>query len=123
MKKVNYKKWIEAVYLKDGHSATLKEGTNCWEKEFNNVGFFHQWGQSYEEFESGPVNYTVGIVQTENGTIEEILPINLKFEDSCKQGCEDLVEALSYVLASTSWVRIGSEALENAKVVLKKYDI
>lgn len=42
-------------------------------------GLFHQWGCSYEEFDSGPGNYTVAIVELEDGTIEEFMPHLIKF--------------------------------------------
>lgn len=33
------------------------------------VGQFHQWGSSYEEFESGAGNYSVAIVELPDGTV------------------------------------------------------
>lgn len=50
-------------------------------KDFTNEGLFHQWGCSYEEFESGAGNFTVAIVELTDGTIEQVLPSNLKFVD------------------------------------------
>jgi hypothetical protein len=35
-------------------------------------GLFHLWGVDFMEFESGPGNYTVAIVEREDGTIEKI---------------------------------------------------
>lgn len=35
-------------------------------------GAFHGWSQEYEEFESGPGNYTVAVVELDTG--EVILP-------------------------------------------------
>lgn len=32
-------------------------------------GIFHQWGQCYDEFETGPGNYTVGIVELNTGAV------------------------------------------------------
>lgn len=51
-------------------------------------GFFHQWGTEFEEFESGPVNYTVAIIEKEDGSIETPLPHNIRFEDG--HGSEEL---------------------------------
>lgn len=31
---------------------------------------FHQWGVAYEEFENGAGNFTVAIVERDDGTIE-----------------------------------------------------
>lgn len=33
------------------------------------IGQFHQWGNSYEEFESGPGNYTVAVVELPDGNV------------------------------------------------------
>lgn len=43
------------------------------------TGTFHQWGACYEEFESGPGNYTVAIVEMEGGTVKEFMPTDIKF--------------------------------------------
>lgn len=46
-------------------------------RKFVNVpfeeGLFHQWGNDYNEYESGPANYTVGIVELPNGKV--VMPI------------------------------------------------
>jgi len=31
---------------------------------------FHQWGSEYEEFETGPGNFTVAIIERDDGTVE-----------------------------------------------------
>lgn len=43
------------------------------------TGRFHQWASGYEEFESGPGNYTVGLVEMDGGTIKEFMPTDIKF--------------------------------------------
>lgn len=43
------------------------------------IGYFHSWGCEYEEFENGPGNYTVAIVEDEQGVVHTILPTNLTF--------------------------------------------
>lgn len=43
------------------------------------LGIFHLWGCSFEEFENGPGNYSVAIVELEDGTIREFLPTEVKF--------------------------------------------
>lgn len=40
-----------------------------WSREEFELGYFHQWGVNYEEFESGPGNYTVAIVELPDGRI------------------------------------------------------
>ena len=83
MRKVLFKKWIQGAWPdKINHAvSSAVEGTNCWEKDYTNTGRFHQWGQSYEEFENGPGNFTVALVELSDGTIVEVLPPNLKFVD------------------------------------------
>jgi hypothetical protein len=50
-----------------------------FQSEFCNEGIFHQWANSYVEFESGPGNFTYAIVESPDGTINEVLPCHIKF--------------------------------------------
>ncbi|WP_205954179.1 hypothetical protein [Pantoea stewartii] len=43
------------------------------------TGTFHQWGAGYEEFDCGPGNYTMAIVEMDDGTIKEFMPTDIKF--------------------------------------------
>lgn len=43
------------------------------------VGFFHQWGSSFQEFENGPGNFTTAIVEDEAGKIHEVSPSYVVF--------------------------------------------
>lgn len=36
-------------------------------------GYFHRWGCNYEEFETGPGNYSVAIVELPDG--EVVMPV------------------------------------------------
>lgn len=46
------------------------------------IGYFHEWGVNYEEFGTTTVNYTVAIVEKENGEITQICDdLNFKFLD------------------------------------------
>ena len=54
-----------------------------WTEEME--GVFHQWGYAYEEFESGPGNYTVAIVEDNEGRIHEILPSKIIFIDPAQK--------------------------------------
>lgn len=78
MRKVVFNKWIVGVRHPDNTSFYVK-GTQCWETEFKNEGLFHEWGNAYEEFESGPGNFTVALVETPDGFISEVLPQHIKF--------------------------------------------
>ena len=46
------------------------------EDDFNQKGIFHEWGVSYEEFESGPGNFTTGIIEMHDGSVESV-PVEL----------------------------------------------
>ena len=63
-------------YKKDesGKIINANEKIVMWE------GLFHQWGNDYEEFEAGPGNYTIAIVEKEDGTIHNIHPTFIKFK-------------------------------------------
>ena len=79
MRKVLIKKWNTEERLYEEGKYRTKPGTRCWEEGHTHEGLFHQWGSKYEEFENGPGNYTVAIVEFPDGTVEEVLIINLKF--------------------------------------------
>ncbi len=49
-------------------------------KEFD-LGYFHKWGCSFEEFETGAGNYSVALVELPSGKIVEVLPNDLEFLD------------------------------------------
>jgi hypothetical protein len=59
-------------------------------------GKFHGWGVEYEEFESGPGNYSVAIIELPDGTMQTLVPWLVRFLDS------DIAktEALDYALAN-----------------------
>ncbi len=44
-------------------------------------GTFTQWGNAYEEFASGPGNYTIAIIELPNGEIATALPEDVIFLD------------------------------------------
>ena len=46
-----------------------------------NEGRFHCWGVEYEEFDGGPGNYTVAIVEDMRGVIYKITPEDIRFCD------------------------------------------
>lgn len=55
------------------------------EKVEKGTGLFHQWGIDYEEFETGPGNYTVATVEMEDGTIDVFQPCMIQFIDPPKK--------------------------------------
>ncbi len=50
-------------------------------REAKRKGYFHYWGQNYEEFTDGQGNFTVAIVEDITGQIFEVLPIHIDFTD------------------------------------------
>ena len=44
-------------------------------------GLFHCWGSDFEEFETAPGNYTVGIVELMDGQIVKVCPALLRFDE------------------------------------------
>ena len=80
MRKVMFKRWIprEIERLEDKRYDTIKPGTACW-SDFLYEGWFHQWGAATLESEQGYGNYSVALVELFDGTIEEVLPTNIKF--------------------------------------------
>jgi hypothetical protein len=73
--KVKFKRWIPKEYK----AGRVVPGTGTWENEYTQDGHFLQWGSSFIEFESGPANFTVGIIQLPDGSIAEIEPSRILF--------------------------------------------
>ncbi len=44
-----------------------------WSSLEFDLGYFHEWGMNYEEFESGAGNYSVAIVELPDGRI--VMPV------------------------------------------------
>lgn len=81
MRLVLFKTWIPVEWENhpSGGVKTKVEGTGKWTDEFQEGGIFQAWGMAYEEFDAGPANYTVALVEMPDGTVTEVLPSNLKF--------------------------------------------
>ena len=51
-----------------------------WATKESGLGFrkddghamFHEWGCDYDEFESGPGNYSTAIIERDDGTVENV---------------------------------------------------
>lgn len=71
-------------YRPDGasYSAPLKKREQC-------KGMFHQFGFDYEEFESGPGNYTTAIVELEDGTVITPVAEMIRFDDKHDKGSRE----------------------------------
>lgn len=52
-----------------------------WVSHEFGLGYFHAWGMNYEEFETGPGNYSVAIVELPDGHIVMPMPDDIVFLD------------------------------------------
>jgi len=59
----NYPEWLKTkprdIHSRPPYCILVKDYT----------GTFHEWGVKYEEFDNGPGNYTVAIVERDDGVI------------------------------------------------------
>ena len=80
MRKVKFNRFIPIDY-EDITTSFRKQikGTGMFETEFKHEAVFHQWGTEWEEFESGPAMSTVALVELSDGTIEKVIPEQIKF--------------------------------------------
>ena len=62
---------VEAKFNKKQDDGTFKQ--------IDIEGNFHHWGVNYEEFETGPGNYTVAIIELDNGKVVEAMPDTVRF--------------------------------------------
>ena len=83
MRKVMIKAWVPCEQVRIPYTTVLstKPGTGCWEEGYSIEGKFHEWGSKFEEFDTGPGNYTVGIIELQSGQIVETEPSAIKFVD------------------------------------------
>ena len=52
-----------------------------WHTEEFELGYFHQWGINYEEFENGPGNYSVAIIELPDGRVVTPIADDIVFLD------------------------------------------
>jgi hypothetical protein len=80
-RKVLFKKWIpKVIEKKPGNTFdSVKEGTGKMEDDFTHEGIFHKWGSEVEDTGEQIASFTVAIVELPDGTVQTILPQNIKF--------------------------------------------
>lgn len=61
--------------------ATFKRWDTINEAWVPAIGFFHKFGQSYVEFESGPGPYPIGICEDQEGQVHTCSADEIKFLD------------------------------------------
>lgn len=54
---------------------------NRWDLKEKGMATFHQFGVGYEEFDSGPGNYSTAIVEWADGTVENVPVERIRFID------------------------------------------
>ena len=79
---VTYQEWVPAIYeTRPGAVGSfVKEGTGCL-SGFVCPGVFHEWGTGLLETNTSTNSYTVGIVETPEGYIRQVLPEHIRFTD------------------------------------------
>lgn len=50
----------------------VKNEDRTYTKRIVKQGYFHQWGSDYEDYESGPGNFSTAIVEMDDGTVENV---------------------------------------------------
>lgn len=77
---------LEPTFDKTGK---LVEVTDRYEAKF------HGWGVQYDEYPSGPGNFTVAIIEKSDGSVETCTPYCIRFLDSEEELRERINQALS----------------------------
>jgi len=87
MRKVEFKEWVLVP------ETTTSRAYGTWSDTYTGTGLFHQWANAYEEFESGPGNYTVALIEVvQSGGI------------LWKQFCMLLKQVLVYQIIRGIWI-------------------
>ena len=73
---------MRMVELKKKVFVPASEGVHGhWKDREPVIAAFHQFGVDYEEFESGPGNFTVAVVELPDGTVEKAQLHEIRFID------------------------------------------
>jgi hypothetical protein len=51
------------------YKTSVRDKTGLWELIDGGTALFHAWGVQYEEFESGPGNFSVAILELDDGSV------------------------------------------------------
>lgn len=78
-RRVLFKKYTPASLIFDEEKQNTVTVSSHLESDFLTEGIFHQWGNTFIEYESGPGNITVALVETRDGLVHEVHPSHLKF--------------------------------------------
>lgn len=81
---INFRTWMESDARNDEPVKSLRpcKATNYENGEAQEVtGRFHMWGSNYEEFETGPVNFTTAIIELDDGRVVSCPAETVQFYD------------------------------------------
>lgn len=88
----NFRTWIEAPKRNDAPVEGLRPCKAVTYERGNAEkvkGRFHGWGRNYEEFETGPGNFTTAIIELDNGRIVSCPAETVQFLDREEPGNEE----------------------------------
>lgn len=63
------------------YTLQLDDDSKTFKSVFSGIGVFHGFGVDYEEFESGPGNFSTAIVEMPDGTVKNVPADMIKFRD------------------------------------------
>ena len=81
---LKFRSWTEKTPRNDAGVSGLRQcKAEYWENGKRNsmTGWFHRWGAGYEEFETGPGNFTTAIVEDDHGKIRHCIADSVVFLD------------------------------------------
>ena len=86
---VSFKSWTETGAVDDKAVAGLRPCVgDRWEagKKIKVFGYFHAWKADYEEFETGPGNFTMALIEDEGGKVWSCIAESVRFLDRAGRG-------------------------------------
>lgn len=94
-----FNKWINTTFQNKETNEKITQrsyppgGSQLWNiisggkfnEGYETAGLFHCWGTSYEESDTNYGNYSIALVEDNEGFVHEVLPGNLKFIEGERQ--------------------------------------
>ena len=103
----------DVIIKEKAYNWTTKE----WEDLPGRKGKFHEWGVDFIETESGPGNFTVAIIELEDGSIDLVNPRFIVF---CIDPIRDLVSCGHIIAAIKKHREIFGSSIKDAKNFIDK---
>lgn len=57
-----------------------EQGVSVFEKVLKGRAIFHEFGVDYEEFDSGPGNFSTAVIELPDGTVKNVPVENIAFK-------------------------------------------